>query len=69
MNKVQFSYVIKQQPRAIIYYDMDCKEFESFMNSKKDTIKYIHIEKMICDNNEYANKLINMARSFKGVSY
>ena len=45
MNEVHFSYVVKQQPRVIIYYDMNCEEFENFMNSKKDTIKYIHIEK------------------------
>lgn len=65
MNEVKFSYVVKQQPRVIIYYDMNCEEFENFMNTKKDTIKYIHIEKIICADKDYSDKLINMARSFK----
>lgn len=63
MNKVEFWYVVKNQPRVVIYYEMSCEQFEQFMESRKSVIKTIHITSISCNDKEYGNKLKNISRS------
>ena len=67
MNKVEFWYVVKNQPRVVIYYEMGCEQFEQFMESRKNIIKTIHITSISCNDKEYENKLKNISRSLSRI--